>query len=1168
MKRKLQKNVALTVVISMLALSAFAQKTEKGISQKNLSENGSPSLISFNEKSDYKRSDYKKALKEQLNLEENESYSRIKAESDRDGFTHEKFQLYYQGIKVEFATYSLHSKNEKLASMSGEYYAIKNVNTTPSLSPEAAFAKALLQIGAKSYLWENPTDAAAMNYTKPKGELVLLPSMDEQGQKRKKDNVYLAYKFDIYATNPISRGDIYIDANTGQTLFYNAIIKHLGEYSHGKSRGMSSEKNAKPNDNSNVALATANAATRYSGTQTIQTTLSGSSYILSDATRGNGIQTYNSAKTATYPTTNFTDADNNWTAAEFNNTNKDNGALDAHWGAEMTYDYWSAVHGRNGYDNAGAKIKSYVHYNLIAAGYPDNNNAFWNGSVMTYGDGSGTGGFDILTAMDVAGHEIGHAVCTYTANLAYQKESGAMNEAFSDIWGACIEYRAAPTKSTWLIGEDIERRSGHVSLRSMSSPKTEGQPDTYGGTNWYNINCTPSNSNDQCGVHRNSGVLNHWFYILSVGKSGTNDIGSSYNVTGITIDKAAKIAYRLESVYLSANSTYANAQTYGIQAATDLYGAGSAEVIATTNAFYAVGVGAAYSGSTDTTAPTAPTNLAAAGTTSTTTNLSWAAATDNVAVTGYNVYNGPTLVTTVTGLTYTVTALTANTDYTFTVKAKDATGNLSPNSNAVSITTGVATAAYCTSKGNSVADEYISKVQLGTINNTSTGGTGYSDFTSISTNLTKGSSSTITITPKWTGTAYAEGYAVWIDLNDDKDFADAGELVWSKAASTTTPVTGSFTVPISATASTTRLRVSQKYNGIPTSCEAFSYGEVEDYTVNLVTGTVDTQAPTAPTNLAASGTTSTATNLSWTASSDNIGVTGYDVYQGTTLKSTVTGTTYAVTGLTASTAYTFYVVAKDAAGNVSASSNVANVTTTGTTITYCASKGNSVADEFIDYVAIGGIANTTAGNGGYGNFTSQTGNLPYGSNTIVLSAGFSGSAYTEYWRVWIDFNKNGTFETSEQVVAGSSSLSTNLSYTFTVPTTALAGPTRLRISMKYNAAPTACETFSYGEVEDYTVNIGGAAITGLTANTDASELGNENNIFDYAIYPNPASNSISVKMGDDRKTSYRIINYLGQPVDTGNLSGNDINVSRLSTGTYFVEVNDGQKTMTKILIKK
>jgi len=509
-------------------------------------------------------------------------------------------------------------------------------------------------------------------------------------------------------------------------------------------------------------MVAANAATRYSGTQTIQTTLSGSSYILSDTGRGNGVQTYNSARTATYPTTNFTDADNNWTAAEFNNTNKDNGALDAHWGAEMTYDYWSAVHGRNSYDNAGAKIKSYVHYNLIAAGYPDNNNAFWNGSVMTYGDGSGTI-FDVLTAMDVAGHEIGHAVCTYTANLAYQKESGAMNEAFSDIWGACIEYRAAPTKSTWLIGEDIERRSGHAALRSMSNPNAEGQPDTYGGTYWVNVSCTPSNSNDQCGVHTNSGVLNHWFYILSVGKSGTNDIGNAFNVTGITIDKAARIAYRLESVYLSANSTYANARTSGIQSAIDLYGAGSPEVIATTNAFYAVGIGAAYAGSTDTTAPSTPASLTASGTTSTSTNLSWTASTDNVAVTGYNVYSGATLLGTATGTTYTASGLTASTTYSFTVKAKDAAGNLSAASNAVSVTTLAATASYCASQGGSVADELIGRVQIGTINNASTGGTGYTDFTAISTNLTKGASATITVTPTWTGSAYPEGYAVFID---------------------------------------------------------------------------------------------------------------------------------------------------------------------------------------------------------------------------------------------------------------------------------------------------------------------------------------------------------------------------------------------------------------------
>ncbi|MCP2026290.1 Zn-dependent metalloprotease [Flavobacterium sp. HSC-32F16] len=839
MERKLPRII--TAALLILSLSAAAQVTDKRVSQKSVSENGQPSLITFSDVSTYKGTDSQKVFKEQLGLKDNQTFRKVKTETDKQGYTHEKFQLYEQGIKVEFANYTLHSEKGKLVSMNGEYYNIENVKLTPALSAQEAFNKAVSHTHATEYLWEKPSDAKEIGYEKPVGELVLLPDMEQQGEQRTTDKVRLAYKFDIYATKPLSRGDLYIDAQTGKALFYNATIKHLNDNVH--ARKLSSSKTAdKEIASYKKAIVAANAATRYSGTQTIQTTLSGSSYILLDGTRGTGIQTYNSARTATYPTTNFTDADNNWTAAEYNNTNKDNGALDAHWGAEMTYDYWSAVHGRNSYDDAGAKIKSYVHYNLIAAGYSSNNNAFWNGSVMTYGDGSGTGGFDILTSLDVAGHEIGHAVCTYTANLAYQKESGAMNEAFSDIWAACIEYRAAPTKSTWLVGEDIERRSGHVALRSMSNPKAEGQPDTYGGTNWINVSCTPTSSNDYCGVHTNSGVFNHWFYILTVGKSGTNDIGSSYNVTGIGIDKAAKIAFRLEDVYLTSNSTFANARTSGIQSAIDLYGAGSAEVIATTNAFYAIGVGAAYSGTTDTVAPSAPASLAASGTTGTTTNLTWTASTDNVAVTGYDIYQGTTLKGSSTTTSFNVTGLAALTTYSFTVKAKDAAGNVSAASNAVSVTTTAATVSYCASQGNSTVDEKISKVVFGTINNTSTGTAGYENYTAISTNAARGSAYTISITPVWTSTSYNEGYAVFIDYNQDGDFSDSGETVWTKAASKTTPVTGTITIPATATLGATRLRVSMKYNAIPTACEGFSYGQVEDYTINITaSGTVEVE---------------------------------------------------------------------------------------------------------------------------------------------------------------------------------------------------------------------------------------------------------------------------------------------------------------------------------------
>lgn len=243
----------------------------------------------------------------------------------------------------------------------------------------------------------------------------------------------------------------------------------------------------------------------------------------------------------------------------------------------------------------------------------------------------------------------------------------------------------------------------------------------------------------------------------------------------------------------------------------------------------------AGSGTPDTVAPTAPT-LAASGTTSTSTNLSWSGATDNVGVTGYDVYMNASLIGSTATTTYTVTGLTPSTNYSFSVKAKDAAGNTSVSSNTVNVTTlaGGGTVTYCSASASNTADERIGNVKFGTINNTSTGTAGYENFTSVSTNVTAGSTYTISITPVWTSTKYSEAYAVYIDYNGDGDFTDSGELAWTKAGSTTTPVTGSITIPATATAGSTRMRVMMKYSSIPTSsCETYTYGQVEDYTLNI-----------------------------------------------------------------------------------------------------------------------------------------------------------------------------------------------------------------------------------------------------------------------------------------------------------------------------------------------
>ena len=252
-----------------------------------------------------------------------------------------------------------------------------------------------------------------------------------------------------------------------------------------------------------------------------------------------------------------------------------------------------------------------------------------------------------------------------------------------------------------------------------------------------------------------------------------------------------------------------------------------------------------------------------------------------------------------------------------------------------------------------------------------------------------------------------------------------------------------------------------------------------------------------------------------------------------------------------------------------AKSNTISVTTLGSSVNYCSSKGNDSNYEWIDLVRLNDLDKPSGNDGGYKDNTALSASLPYGSNTVYISTGFSGTAYTEYWKIWIDYDKDGSFESSELVVNGSSSSSGTLSASFTVPSTASAGATRMRVSMKYNAAQTACEAFSYGEVEDYTVVVGqsSAAIAGM-AKQNATTLGNEPNIFDASLYPNPviSGNLLNVNIPDNRKLDYRIFNSVGNLVTEGTVK-NAINVAKLTSGTYIVRFSDGQKEIVKKFIK-
>lgn len=356
-------------------------------------------------------------------------------------------------------------------------------------------------------------------------------------------------------------------------------------------------------------LQTGSGSSLYSGTVTIDTSSSGSTFYMEDLTRRMGTFNMNNTGNETTGTggtqSRYTGTDDVWSATA------ERAGVDAHWGARWTYDYYLNIHGRSGINgangpgttaagaNAGISlVSSRVHFGT------QYNNAFWHQNRMSYGDGDGVN-FSPLVTVDIAGHEMTHGVTQFTANLTYANESGALNESMSDVFGVMVESYSRGgviNSDTWKIGEQAftPGTSGDA-LRYMDNPHLAGNggftadddPDHYAER--Y------TGTADSGGVHINSGIGNKAFHLAVAG--GTHH-RSGVTVTGMAANDAARIWYRALTAYMTSGTNFSGARTATLNAATDLFGSASAQYNTTATAWCAVGVGTCPGGGTPTPTPT------------------------------------------------------------------------------------------------------------------------------------------------------------------------------------------------------------------------------------------------------------------------------------------------------------------------------------------------------------------------------------------------------------------------------------------------------------------------------------------------------------------------------------------------------------------------------------
>lgn len=467
------------------------------------------------------------------------AFSRTQRDSQFPNRSHERLDQYHRGVRVLGGQLVWQKQSGLVLSVTGNLYDDVEVDVTPTLSSEDAAARALA-VGEPGANVVGPT------------ELLILPL---------RDRFALVYALHLRGQGTLEA--FYIDAHSGSiALRHNdhrrqTAVVGLGIGTWSDQKKMTAESAA----GTNRAV---------------------------DRIRPFGIKTYDvnfafnvwNSYMADQDSFLATDSDNEW---------RDGAVVDAHTYAGYTYDYYFKRHGRRGLDDRGLAAINFVHILRQISAF---NNAFFDpvDTSMNYGDGDGITFTVFSAALDVVAHELTHGVTQFSSDLIYLNESGALNEAISDIMAAGVEFEFEPAgrgrqRADWLLGEDLYLNFGPY-FRSFVDPLSLGDPDN------YQVRCDAQcpEDFDNGGVHINSNIANHAFYLMVVG--GTNRT-SGIRVQGLGIDQMDKIEsifYRGFFYYLVPSSDFADAREATLRAARELYGSGGIEEQTVRSGWTAVGV--------------------------------------------------------------------------------------------------------------------------------------------------------------------------------------------------------------------------------------------------------------------------------------------------------------------------------------------------------------------------------------------------------------------------------------------------------------------------------------------------------------------------------------------------------------------------------------------------